>query len=70
MWRLKSCPKCKGDLFVERDLDGWAESCLQCGYTREVGYVRDLKSILEAGKQPVEEEKEPVLAGAGGRKRR
>lgn len=34
MWRSKSCPKCRGDVFVELDLtDGeWYEYCLQCSY--------------------------------------
>ncbi len=32
MWRFKGCPKCKGDMLVDRDLDGWYGWCLQCGY--------------------------------------
>ncbi len=32
MWRLKSCPRCKGDVLVDRDHYGWYEWCLQCGY--------------------------------------
>ena len=32
MWKFKSCPRCGGDIFVDRDLDGWREQCLQCGY--------------------------------------
>jgi len=32
MWRFKSCPKCKGDMLVDRDYDDWYEWCLQCGY--------------------------------------
>ena len=36
MWKLKSCPRCRGDLFPD-----WAqyvlyEHCLQCGYSRVV----------------------------------
>jgi hypothetical protein len=30
-WLLKSCPKCSGDLFIEKDLHGWYRECLQCG---------------------------------------
>ncbi len=67
MWRLKSCPKCRGDLFMDRDTEGSFEHFLQCGYSRDVGYVQDLESILEAGKRQTEIEKETVLAGAGGR---
>jgi hypothetical protein len=69
MWRLKGCPKCKGDLFLDRDIEGSFEHCLQCGYARDIGYVHDLESILAAGRQQTDDEKEPVLAGAGGRGR-
>lgn len=55
---------------MDRDIEGSFEHCLQCGYSRDVGYVQDLESILEAGKRQTEIEKEPVLAGAGGRGRR
>ena len=40
-WRLKACPKCHGDVHLDRDLDGWYEECLQCSYRRE------LKDIAE-----------------------
>ena len=37
IWRLKSCPKCGGDMFLNRDLDNiWYELCLQCSYSYEV----------------------------------
>ncbi len=45
MWRFKGCPKCGGDLFVDCDLDGWYEECLQCGY------LHDLKTILKVGEE-------------------
>ena len=32
--RLRGCPRCRGDLFLEHDPLGWSLSCLQCGYTR------------------------------------
>ena len=57
MWRLKGCPKCNGDIFLDRDIDGWYERCLQCGYNR------DLESIVEVREQtPVRKRK---LATAG-----
>ena len=28
---FKSCPRCAGDLCVERDADGWYMTCLGCG---------------------------------------
>jgi hypothetical protein len=37
MLKLKSCPKCKeGDVTSDRDLYGWYEYCIQCGYTRDL----------------------------------
>ena len=48
-WRLKSCPRCGGDLLIDRDLDNWYEQCLQCSFRKEL--------------KPVREYKEPVIAG-------
>jgi hypothetical protein len=45
MWELRNCPRCQGDLFIDKDLDGWYEQCLQCGYRRE------MKPIAEAKKK-------------------
>jgi hypothetical protein len=36
MWRLKSCPRCKGDMFIDKDGNSWYEECLQCGFSREL----------------------------------
>lgn len=36
VWKLKSCPRCNGDLFIQRETDGWYEECLLCGYQRDV----------------------------------
>lgn len=36
MLRFKSCPRCKGDVLVDRDHHGWYEQCLQCGYHRDL----------------------------------
>ncbi len=47
MLKLKSCPRCKkGDIGLDRDHHGWYEYCIQCGY------VRDLVSVVELGKEP------------------
>jgi len=32
MWTFKSCPRCGGDLFAERDQYGWYQQCLQCSF--------------------------------------
>jgi hypothetical protein len=59
MWRLKGCPKCNGDIFVDKDFDGWYERCLQCGYNQ------DLETIVEVKEQPSVRKREPAAVGAG-----
>ena len=54
MWKLKACPRCRGDVFIDRELDSWYEQCLQCGYQRE------LRDICIFGAQSAHE-KEPLL---------
>jgi ribosomal protein S27AE len=48
MWKMRNCPRCQGDLFIDKDLDGWYEQCLQCGYRRE------MRAIAEAGRPPLD----------------
>ncbi len=37
MWRLKSCPRCGGDMWLDSNLAGtWEEQCLQCSYSHEI----------------------------------
>ena len=57
MWRLRSCPKCGGDIFVDQDMNGWYEQCLQCGY------LHDLRPMLEVKGLPPVRRRVPVLAG-------
>lgn len=54
-WKVKACPRCHGDMFLDRDLDAWYEQCLQCSYRVEL----KLLSV-----------KEPVLAGEKTSKKR
>lgn len=56
MWKLKRCPRCGGDIFLDKDQYTWYMQCLQCGY------LRDLDNIAEFKEQPAEREKEPTLA--------
>ena len=35
MWRLRSCPRCGGDMFIGRD-DYWYQQCIQCSYRGEL----------------------------------
>ena len=34
MWRIKSCPKCGGDIFLDSEDDILFDHCLQCSYMR------------------------------------
>lgn len=36
MFILKSCPKCKGDVHINRDWFGCYKQCLQCGLMEDV----------------------------------
>ena len=45
-WELKSCSRCGGDLFIDRDADGWYEQCLQCSHRRELfGFTKQLVPV-------------------------
>ncbi len=55
MWKLKGCPKCQGDVFLEKDVSGWYERCLQCGYNR------DMAVVVEVKQQPSGKKKQPAL---------
>jgi len=55
-WKLKGCPRCSGDLFVDRDEEKrWYEKCLQCSFTHE------LKNITEFHPDDDKVAIEPVL---------
>jgi uncharacterized Zn finger protein (UPF0148 family) len=50
---LRACPKCGGDLFMDRDMYGGYVKCLQCGlmrYTEEEQRpaARKRESVLES----------------------
>ena len=36
MFRWNCCPRCKGDVLIDRDEYGWYEECLMCGYTHDL----------------------------------
>ncbi len=58
IWKLKSCPRCGGDVFLNRDeYNWWYEQCLQCGC------VRELKNAPVFTSLSGEREEETALAG-------
>lgn len=48
MWIFKKCPKCKGDIYAEKDTSGWHMECLQCSYTREQQTILMIKDSKPA----------------------
>jgi uncharacterized protein (DUF983 family) len=40
----KRCPKCGGNIFVDRDFRGWYEQCLQCGYSSDLAELQKVAS--------------------------
>ena len=51
-WRLKKCPRCGGDTFIEKDEHGWYEECLQCGYHGELKEVESKPELPAKQKKP------------------
>jgi DNA-directed RNA polymerase subunit M/transcription elongation factor TFIIS len=33
---FKACPKCHGDLYIDKDAYGQYVECLQCGYSKDL----------------------------------
>lgn len=54
MLKLKSCPKCKGDLLIDKDMYGWYEQCIQCGYQHS------LEPLVKVGPLTPEDKNNPV----------
>jgi len=55
MWKFRSCPRCGGDIFIERESDDWYEQCLQCGY------LHDITCRVEVYKHSDDKNKEGVF---------
>ena len=36
MFFLKACPRCRGDIYVDRDNYGPFLHCMQCGYIKDL----------------------------------
>ncbi len=51
---FRGCPRCRGDLYLDKDIYGWYRKCLQCGYLQDliVPFVSHLP-IATAIPQPV-----------------
>jgi DNA-directed RNA polymerase subunit RPC12/RpoP len=60
MWRLKGCPRCKGDILVDRDQHGWYEWCLQCGYRHDLIHIIKVRPRVKVEKEVAENVREAV----------
>ena len=54
IWRLKACPRCGGDIFIDSDMDTWYAQCLQCSHRLE------MESFDERNYEP-----EPIVTRTG-----
>jgi hypothetical protein len=36
MLSWQSCPKCKGNIYIDRDVYGWFVECLMCGFSHDL----------------------------------
>ena len=45
MWIFKGCPRCGGDIFIIRDIEGWYQQCLQCGYQCELKDLAEFEKL-------------------------
>ena len=52
MWNFKKCPRCRGDIFIDEDIENCYEKCLQCGYERELVKVSGSRKIKDADREP------------------
>ncbi len=44
-WLLKACPRCRGDLYLERDGHKLSASCLQCGFEWSGSNIRQMSRV-------------------------
>ncbi|NLE08738.1 MAG: hypothetical protein GX631_05755 [Dehalococcoidales bacterium] len=59
-WKLRACPRCKGDIYVERDNEEVYERCLQCGHSRQIAGAYFGK---ENKREETLQKREKVLSG-------
>jgi hypothetical protein len=46
------CKKCGGNLYLEKDVGGWYEGCLQCGYSRDMAIQYETKKKVPSARLP------------------
>lgn len=51
IWKLKACPRCGGDIFLDKIVNTWSVQCLQCSYQRELGNMSEVELQTEYEKE-------------------
>jgi ribosomal protein S27AE len=44
-WIKSGCPRCGGSMFIDNDMDGWYEQCLNCSFRQELRDATDRPPI-------------------------
>jgi hypothetical protein len=66
MFWFRQCPRCSGDIYVDRDQYGPYITCIQCGFSRDVPNSSQGPTVISAEPVPAP----VVLREEGGRRRR
>ena len=48
-WKLKACPRCGSDMYIEKDFDDVYQKCLMCSYRIDLEKVSVSKVPVAAG---------------------
>ena len=48
-WLLKWCPRCDGDVYVQKEDSELTATCVQCGFERSAAQPMKLLLALKAG---------------------
>ena len=52
-WKIRGCSRCGGSTFVDRDMDGWYEQCINCSYRNELRATIDsIEKLVRKDKSP------------------
>lgn len=43
----KRCPKCGGNVYLDKDFNGWYEKCLQCSLTHYLENIGDIRTKVK-----------------------
>ena len=61
MLYMKACPRCHGDVKLDRDNYGVYAKCLQCGFNRDFSVKRDTLPVISELETPEVQPVEPVV---------